>query len=285
MPTRVIADIHGDPAAPAQALRIADAEAARPARRRARALRAAAQRRRADDLGVHVGTRSRGRRRADRRVRGLHGSRAVRRVGARAAARAAGRAVRRRARALQGRRRARGGLAARGAARPGGDAAPRRPRRRCARSAAALVRDLPAQTRWTESLSTPEVARALDEATVLVLPSRSEGLGRVVVEAFCRGRGVVGSRVGGIPDLVEDGVTGLLVAPGDAHALADALVRVLVRPRRSPSGSERRRTAPSSRGSRRRRSTPVASASSSTKCTTLGPPTLTRCGRTGRSSS
>jgi glycosyltransferase involved in cell wall biosynthesis len=92
---------------------------------------------------------------------------------------------------------------------------------------AALVGDLPEQTRWTESLTTPEVARALDEATVLVLPSRSEGLGRVVVEAFCRGRGVVGSRVGGIPDIVEDGVTGILVPPGDPGALADALVRAL----------------------------------------------------------
>lgn len=91
----------------------------------------------------------------------------------------------------------------------------------------ALVRELPEQTRWTESLSTPEVARALDEASVLVLPSRSEGLGRVVVEAFCRGRGVVGSRVGGIPDLVEDGVSGILVEPGDVHVLADALVGVL----------------------------------------------------------
>ena len=91
----------------------------------------------------------------------------------------------------------------------------------------ALVRDLPAQTRWTESLSTPDVARALDEATVLVLPSRSEGLGRVVVEAFCRGRGVIGSRVGGIPDIVEDGVSGLLVPSDDAAALADVLVRVL----------------------------------------------------------
>ena len=91
----------------------------------------------------------------------------------------------------------------------------------------ALVRDLPAQTRWTESLSTSEVARALDESTVLVLPSRSEGLGRVAVEAFCRGRGVVASRVGGIPDLAEDGVTGLLVQPGDVDALADALVRAL----------------------------------------------------------
>lgn len=90
-----------------------------------------------------------------------------------------------------------------------------------------LVAELPGQTRWTESLPTPEVSRALDEATVLVLPSRSEGLGRVVVEAFCRGRGVVASRVGGIPDIVEDGVTGLFVQPGDAGALADALVHVL----------------------------------------------------------
>ena len=90
-----------------------------------------------------------------------------------------------------------------------------------------LVAELPEQTRWTERLETDEVARTLDEATVLVLPSRSEGLGRVVVEAFCRGRGVVASRVGGIPDLVDDGTTGILVSPGDPQALADALVRVL----------------------------------------------------------
>lgn len=90
-----------------------------------------------------------------------------------------------------------------------------------------LVDELPAQTRWTASLTTPEVARALDGSTVLVLPSRSEGLGRVVVEAFVRGRGVVGSRVGGIPDIVEDGSSGLLVPPGDSAALADALVRAL----------------------------------------------------------
>ncbi len=98
---------------------------------------------------------------------------------------------------------------------------------RSATSPASSWRDVPAQTRWTEALSTADVARALDEASVLVLPSRSEGLGRVVVEAFCRGRGVVGSRVGGIPDIVEDGVSGVLVPPEDAPALADALVRVL----------------------------------------------------------
>jgi glycosyltransferase involved in cell wall biosynthesis len=83
---------------------------------------------------------------------------------------------------------------------------------------------------WTPSLPTEEVARALDRATVLVLPSRSEGMGRVIVEAFCRGRAVVGSRVGGIPDLVHDGINGLLVQPADARALADALVRVLSDP-------------------------------------------------------
>jgi glycosyltransferase involved in cell wall biosynthesis len=90
-----------------------------------------------------------------------------------------------------------------------------------------LIADLPEQTRWTDALTTPQVARALDESTALVLPSRSEGLGRVVVEAFCRGRGVVASRVGGIPDIVDDEKTGVLVPSGDPAALADALVSVL----------------------------------------------------------
>jgi glycosyltransferase involved in cell wall biosynthesis len=92
-----------------------------------------------------------------------------------------------------------------------------------------LVRELPAQTRWTERLTPAEVASALDESTLLVLPSRSEGMGRVIVEAFCRARPVVASRVGGIPDLVQDGTNGLLAEPGDADGLADALVRVLDR--------------------------------------------------------
>jgi len=91
----------------------------------------------------------------------------------------------------------------------------------------ALLRDLPEQTSWDERLSQPDVSRALDESTLLVLPSRSEGMGRVIVEAFCRARPVVASRVGGIPDLVDDGRNGLLVEPGDTPALADALVSML----------------------------------------------------------
>ena len=81
--------------------------------------------------------------------------------------------------------------------------------------------------RWDRELTSAEVAEAMDEAWVLVLPSRSEGMGRVLVEAFCRGRGVVGTRAGSIPDLVEDGVAGLLVPPDDPQALADALALVL----------------------------------------------------------
>lgn len=90
-----------------------------------------------------------------------------------------------------------------------------------------LVADLPNQTSWTPTLSTSEVSGALDEATVLVLPSRSEGLGRVIVEALCRGRPVVASWSGGTPDVIEDGVNGILVHPEDTGTLADVLVRVL----------------------------------------------------------
>jgi glycosyltransferase involved in cell wall biosynthesis len=88
-----------------------------------------------------------------------------------------------------------------------------------------LVRELPAQTTWTERLTQAEVAAALDESTCLVLPSRSEGLGRVLVEASLRGRPAVAMGVGGITDVVSDGVSGLLVQTDDE--LADALVRML----------------------------------------------------------
>ncbi len=67
----------------------------------------------------------------------------------------------------------------------------------------------------------------MDAATLLCLPSRAEGLGRVVIEAMCRGRSVVGGRAGGIQDLITDRVNGVLVDPDDSRALADALIDVL----------------------------------------------------------
>ncbi|MBV8950072.1 MAG: glycosyltransferase family 4 protein [Actinobacteria bacterium] len=90
-----------------------------------------------------------------------------------------------------------------------------------------LVAELPEQVSWSPQLSSEEVARALDEASFLVLPSRSEGLGRVIIEVLCRGRPVLGARVGGIADLLEEGVNGMLVEPGDVAGLADAMCVLL----------------------------------------------------------
>ena len=90
-----------------------------------------------------------------------------------------------------------------------------------------LAAELPEQVEHVPELSPDGVSERLDAATVLVLPSRSEGLGRVVIEAFARGRGVVASRVGGIPDLVRDGVEGRLIDPQNSGELVEALVQVL----------------------------------------------------------
>jgi glycosyltransferase involved in cell wall biosynthesis len=71
----------------------------------------------------------------------------------------------------------------------------------------------------------PAVTAALD---VAVLPSYREAQGMVILEAMALSRPVVASNVGGIPEMIEDGVTGLLVPPHDAAALAAAIVRLLV---------------------------------------------------------
>ncbi len=70
----------------------------------------------------------------------------------------------------------------------------------------------------------PAVTAALD---VAVLPSYREAQGMVILEAMALSRPVVASNVGGIPEMIEDGVTGLLVPPHDAEALAAAIVKLL----------------------------------------------------------
>ena len=71
------------------------------------------------------------------------------------------------------------------------------------------------------------VAEYLAACDLLVLPSRSEGLPHAVLEAMAFGRPVVASSVGGVPEVVENGVTGLLVPPEDPRALAGGLERLL----------------------------------------------------------
>jgi glycosyltransferase involved in cell wall biosynthesis len=91
-----------------------------------------------------------------------------------------------------------------------------------ARAEAAGVADRVAFLGYREDA--PSILAAAD---VLVLPSRDEGLPLVVLEAMATGRPVVATSVGGTPELIVDGETGLLVPSGDVAALAVALDAVL----------------------------------------------------------
>jgi glycosyltransferase involved in cell wall biosynthesis len=68
-------------------------------------------------------------------------------------------------------------------------------------------------------------------ADVVLVPSRVESFGLVAVEALLLGRPVVATRIGGLPEVLRDGETGLLVPADDPRALADAVLRLLGDPR------------------------------------------------------
>jgi starch synthase len=72
-----------------------------------------------------------------------------------------------------------------------------------------------------------KIREILSAATVFVCPSVYEPLGIVNLEAMACGTAVVASDVGGIPEVVDDGVTGLLFDPGDEVAAAEAVVSIL----------------------------------------------------------
>jgi glycosyltransferase involved in cell wall biosynthesis len=78
-----------------------------------------------------------------------------------------------------------------------------------------------------------DVAEILPELTVSVLPSLSEAMSNVVLESMAAERPVVVTRVGGLPEVVHDGVHGFLVAPGDPAALARATASLLDDPARA----------------------------------------------------
>ena len=112
------------------------------------------------------------------------------------------------------------------------------------------VRASGAPVTLTGALPREQVAAALSAADVVVVPSVVDGAGNVdglpnvLLEAMAAGRPLVASRVAGIPQVVEDGRNGLLVPPGDARALAEALRRLLREPEtRARLGEEARRTA------------------------------------------
>jgi starch synthase len=87
---------------------------------------------------------------------------------------------------------------------------------------------------WLEGmLARADVVQVLSHATVFCCPSLYEPLGIVNLEAMACGTAVVGSRVGGIPEVVANGETGVLVPPGDPAALAAALNALVAEPGRA----------------------------------------------------
>ncbi len=80
------------------------------------------------------------------------------------------------------------------------------------------------------ALPQADLAQRMAAADVLVLPTLSEALGLVLLEAMACGTPVVASRVGGTPDVVKDGENGFLVAPGDDRAIAVRVAWILSHP-------------------------------------------------------
>ncbi|PIV63341.1 MAG: hypothetical protein COS11_07955 [bacterium (Candidatus Ratteibacteria) CG01_land_8_20_14_3_00_40_19] len=75
-----------------------------------------------------------------------------------------------------------------------------------------------------------DIVEILDILDIFVLPSLNEGMARVILEAMLMAKPVVASNVGGIPDIVEDEKTGLLVPPGDFKGLSEAIIKLLKEP-------------------------------------------------------
>jgi glycosyltransferase involved in cell wall biosynthesis len=94
------------------------------------------------------------------------------------------------------------------------------------------------RVRFLGKLSSAAVREELDRSSLFILPSRTEGLPRAMLEAMARGLPAIGSAVGGIPELLapED-----LVPPGDAEVLAGRILEVTRDPRRIERMSERNR--------------------------------------------
>jgi len=96
----------------------------------------------------------------------------------------------------------------------------------------ALARDRKVDVDFRNKVPDGELHQAFLTSDVLVLPSiidargDTEGLGVVLLDAMSYGIPAIASRVGGIPDIIDDGVSGLLVPPADPQALANAIERV-----------------------------------------------------------
>jgi phosphatidylinositol alpha-1,6-mannosyltransferase len=89
------------------------------------------------------------------------------------------------------------------------------------------------QAHFLSGLSAEQLASCYAHCDVFALPSRGEGFGLVLLEAMAAAKPVIGGAHGGIPDIVEDGVTGLLVPHGNIERLRQALEFMLGNPERA----------------------------------------------------
>ncbi len=106
-----------------------------------------------------------------------------------------------------------------------------------------LARDCP-RTEILKAVPNSEALERMRRASIFVLPSRCEGLPRVIIEAMACGLPVIGSDAGGIPHLVRDGENGFVVPVGDVAAFEQALRRLLADPElRERMGATSRRLA------------------------------------------
>lgn len=87
----------------------------------------------------------------------------------------------------------------------------------------------------------PDARALVAQCTVVALASEREGIATTLIEAQAEGVPVVATRVGGVPEVVEDGVSGRLVPPCDPAALGAALIEALTRPERARAWAEQAR--------------------------------------------
>ena len=92
-----------------------------------------------------------------------------------------------------------------------------------------LVRqyDLEKAVEFFGTISHEQLPKFLSQARVFVRPSRSEGMGNSFVEALASGLPIIGTRVGGILDIIEDGKTGLFAKVGDPYDVAEKIIFLL----------------------------------------------------------
>lgn len=89
---------------------------------------------------------------------------------------------------------------------------------------------VPDRVVFTGQLSQGELKNIMKDCYAFALPSLSEGFGRVFIEAMALGKPVIGSNVGGVPEIIRDGENGFLIEPKDASMLAEKLEYLLSNP-------------------------------------------------------